>query len=74
MIEAVIQALIYIVLLAIVVYLIIWVLQTIAGVQIPPKIIQLIWVVFVLVCILILVKLLLPGFSKLAAAVLPLLV
>lgn len=71
MIEAVIQALIYICLLAIIVYLVIWVLTTVVGVAIPPKIIQLIWVIFVLVCLLLLFRLLPLG--KLAGTMLPLL-
>jgi len=62
MITAIITALIYIVLLAIVVYLVIWVLQII-GVALPPKIIQLIWVVFALIVLLILVQLFLGGGS-----------
>ena len=70
MIEAVIQALIYIVVLAIVVYLVLWVIQTVAGIALPEKIVQLVWVVFILVCLLILFRLL-P--IKLAG-VLPLLV
>lgn len=76
MIEAVIYALIYICVLALVIYLIIWVLQTVAGIGLPPKVIQIIWIIFALVCVLILVQLLLPrlGFGKLAATVLPLLV
>lgn len=74
MIEAVIYALIYICLLALVIYLIIWVLQTVAGIALPPKVIQIIWVIFALVCLLILVRLLLPHLGKLAGAVLPLLV
>jgi len=60
MITAIITALIYIVLLAIVVYIIIWVIGVI-GLAIPPKIIQLIWVVFALVVLLILVQLFLGG-------------
>jgi len=60
MITAIITALIYIVLLAIVVYLILWVLQTI-GIALPAKIVQLIWVVFALIVLLILVNLLLGG-------------
>jgi hypothetical protein len=60
MITGIITALIYIVLLAIVVYLIIWVLQ-IVGVALPPKIVQLIWVVFALIVLLILVQVLLGG-------------
>ena len=60
MIEAVIYALIYICLLALVIYLIIWVLSTVVGVALPPKVVQIIWVIFALVCILILVQMVLP--------------
>ncbi len=74
MIEAVIYALIYICLLALVIYLIIWVLQTVAGIALPPKVIQIIWIIFALICILILVRLLLPHSGRLLGGVLPLLV
>lgn len=60
MIEAIIYALIYICLLALVIYLILWVLGTVVGVALPPKVVQIIWVIFALVCILILVQLVLP--------------
>ena len=73
MIQAVITALLYIVILAIVVYLIIWVLTTVVAVPIPAKVIQLIWVAFALVCILILVNFLLPGGLAKLGGVLPLL-
>ena len=59
MIEAVIQLLIYIVILAIVVYLVVWVLG-IVGVPIPAKVLQLIWVVVALIAILLLVRMVLP--------------
>ena len=74
MIEAVIYALIYICLLALVIYLVIWVLQTVAGIGLPAKVIQIVWIIFALICLLILVRLLLPHMGKLAATVLPLLV
>jgi hypothetical protein len=60
MIEAVISALIYIVLIAVAVYLVFWVLETIAGVSVPAKVQQLIWVVVVLIALLLLVRILLP--------------
>jgi hypothetical protein len=47
-------------LLALVIYLIIWVLTSVVGVAVPAKVIQIIWVIFVLVCILIFVQLVLP--------------
>jgi hypothetical protein len=68
MIEAIISALIYIVLIAVAVYLVFWVLEAIAGVAVPPKVQQLIWVVVVLIAILLLVRILLP---RLALTVLP---
>lgn len=60
MITTIIMLLIYIVLLAIVAYLIIWVLEVI-GVPIPPKIIQLLWVVVALIALLLIVQALLGG-------------
>jgi hypothetical protein len=68
MIEAIITALIYIVLVAVAVYLIFWVLEAIAGVSVPAKVQQLIWIVVVLIAILLLVRILLP---RLALTVLP---
>jgi hypothetical protein len=50
------------------VYLVFWVLEAIAGVSVPPKVQQLIWVVVVLIAVLLLVRLLLP---RLALTVLP---
>ena len=74
MIEAIIMTLIYICLLAVAIYLIIWVITSVAGIALPEKVVQIIWIVFVLICVLLLVRLLLPHFSKLGAAMLPLLV
>lgn len=76
MIEGIIMALIYLCLLAAAIYLIIWVITSIAGIALPPKVIQIIWIVFVLVCVLFLVRMLLPGMGiKLGlGALLPLLV
>jgi hypothetical protein len=73
MVEAVIYALIYICLLALVIYLVIWVLQTIAGIALPPKVIQIVWIIFALICILVLVRLLLPHSGRLLGAMLPVL-
>lgn len=61
MIEAVIYALIYICILALVVYLILWVLQSVIGVGMPPKVVQIVWIIFILVCLLILARFLLGG-------------
>jgi hypothetical protein len=60
MIEAVIMALIYICLLALAIFLILWVLQSVVEIALPPKVVQIIWVIFVLVCVLILVQIVLP--------------
>jgi len=74
MIEAIITTLIYICLLAVAIYLILWVIQSIAGIALPEKVVQIIWIIFVLICVLLLVRLLLPHFGKLTATMLPLLV
>lgn len=58
MIEAVIQALIYICVLALVVYLVIWVVTEVLGVPIPPKVLQIIWIIVALVVLLVLIRLL----------------
>ena len=60
MIASIITLLIYIVLLAIVVYLVIWVLGII-GVPIPEKVIQLLWVVVALIAILMLANMVIGG-------------
>lgn len=65
MLVAIITALIYICVAAIVVHLILWVLGMV-GVPIPPMVVQLIWVIFALVCLLILAKLLIPAFGGMA--------
>jgi hypothetical protein len=59
MIEAIISLLIYICILALVVYLIIWVLGII-GVPIPDKVIQIVWVIVALVVILMVLRVVLP--------------
>lgn len=61
MLSAVITFLIYVCILALVIYLIIWVLRDIVGVPIPPKVIQILWVIVALVCILFLVQTVLGG-------------
>lgn len=60
MIEQTIMFLIWACILAAVIYLVLWVLQTIVGVPLPAKVIQLLWVIFALIVILFLVRLLLP--------------
>lgn len=65
MIEAVITLLIYICVLALVVYLIVWVLE-IVGISLPPKVVQIIWVIVALIALLMIVRVLLPHMGKLA--------
>jgi len=61
MIEAVLIALIYIVVAAIVVWLVLYVFATVIGWQIPAKVVQAIWVVFALLAILWILRAILPG-------------
>jgi hypothetical protein len=67
MLESIILVLIYLLIVAAVIYLIIWALQTVAGVALPDKVIKIIWVVFVLVALLLILRILLPsaGLSRL---------
>jgi hypothetical protein len=60
MLESVISLLIYVLVFAAIIYIVIWLLQTVAGVALPPKVVQILWIVFALVVILLLVRLLLP--------------
>lgn len=74
LIEAVIQLLIYIAVLALVVYLILWVLSLI-GVPLPDQVVKIIWVIVALIAILLILRVLLPAAGiKLAGAMLPLLI
>ena len=61
MLASVITFLIYICVLALVIYLIIWVLQEVLGIAIPAKVIQILWVIVALIVILWLVQMVLPG-------------
>jgi hypothetical protein len=61
MLASVITFLIYVCLLAIVIYLVIWVLRDIVGLPIPDKVIQLLWVIVALIAILWLVQIVLGG-------------
>lgn len=63
MLESVITFLIYICVVALVIYLVIWVLRDVIGLPLPPKVIQILWVIFALIVLLFLVRLLLPGLS-----------
>jgi hypothetical protein len=61
MIETVITLLIYICVIALVFYLVIWVLTNVVGVPIPGKVIQIVWVIFALIVILFLWRALSAG-------------
>lgn len=61
MLASVITFLIYLCLLAIVIYLIIWVLTDVIGLPIPAKVVQLLWVIVALVAILWIVQLVAGG-------------
>jgi hypothetical protein len=61
MLASVITFLIYVCLLAIVIYLVIWVLRDVVGLPIPEKVIQLLWVIVALIVILWLVQMVVGG-------------
>lgn len=61
MISSVIMMLIWICLLALAVYLILWVLTDVVGIPIPAKVIQILWVIVALIVILWLVQLVTGG-------------
>lgn len=67
MIETVITLLIYVCVIALVFYLVIWVLTNVVGVPIPAKVIQIIWVIFALIVILFLWRALSSGGLSLPA-------
>ena len=61
MLASVITFLIYLCILALVLYLVIWVVRDVIGVPIPAKVIQLLWVIVALIVILWLVQMVLGG-------------
>lgn len=61
MLASVITFLIYVCVLALVIYLIIWVLRDVLGVPIPAKVVQILWVIVALIVILWLVQMVLGG-------------
>jgi hypothetical protein len=61
MLASVITFLIYVCILAIVIYLVIWVLRDVVGLPIPEKVVQLLWVIVALIVILWLVQMVLGG-------------
>lgn len=54
--EGILVLLIYLAILAIFIYIVIWALQSIVGIALPGRVIQLVWVIFVLVALLWLVQ------------------
>jgi hypothetical protein len=52
---AVIWALVYVVIVAIAIYLIIWVLEVVAGVRLPEKVVQLLWVLVALIAVVMII-------------------
>lgn len=73
MIESVIMLLITICVIALVIYLVLWVLEAVLGVSLPGKVVQILWVIFALIVVLLLVRVLMGGgglrlFSQLAMA------
>jgi hypothetical protein len=60
MITTIITLLIYLCVLALCVYVVLWVLQTI-GIALPPQIVKIIWVIVALIALLIIVQALLGG-------------
>ena len=61
MLAEVISVLIYICLLALVVYIVIWVITGVLEIPIPPKVIQILWVIVALIVLLMLVNVFLGG-------------
>lgn len=59
MIESVITLLIYICLVAIVIWLVLWVLEN-AGLAPPPQVVRLVWVIGALIVLLIFARMFLP--------------
>ena len=60
MVESVITLLIYLAVLALVVWLILWVVESVIGISLPPKVVQIIWVIVVLVALLLIYRALAP--------------
>jgi hypothetical protein len=61
MIEAIIIALIYICVAALIIWLVLYVLDSVMGWKIPAKVVQIIWVIFALLAVLWLLRAILPG-------------
>lgn len=61
MLASVITFLIYVCVLALVIYLVLWILRDVLGLPIPEKVIQILWVIVALIVILWLVQMVLGG-------------
>lgn len=62
MAAAVVTFLIYVCVLVLLFYLVLWVVRDVLGVPIPPKVIQILWVIIALIVILWLLQMV-PGLS-----------
>jgi hypothetical protein len=60
MVESVILLLVYLCLLALCVWLVLWVLESIIGIALPPKVVQILWVIVALIAILLIYRALAP--------------
>lgn len=61
MLSAIIYLLIYVCVIALVIYLVIWVLRDVIGLALPPKVLQILWVIFALFVLLYILQLVLGG-------------
>ncbi len=60
MLESILLFLIYVCIAAAIVYLVFWVIKSVAGIAIPAKVEQIIWVIFILIVILLFVQRVVP--------------
>jgi hypothetical protein len=63
MVEAVIKFLVTICLIALCVFLVLWVLAAL-GVALPPMVVKIIWIIVALIAVLFLVRMLRPYFGR----------
>jgi uncharacterized membrane protein len=61
MLESVITFLIYLCLLALAIYLVVWIVRDVLGIPIPETVLKILYVIVALVAILFLVRMLLPA-------------
>jgi uncharacterized membrane protein len=61
MLESVIMFLIYLCLLALAIYLVVWIVRDVLGIPIPETVLKILYVIVALVAILFLVRMLLPA-------------